>query len=295
VNLHSAPDIFIIDEALAVGDTLFQFKCFAHLEQFRARGGTLLLVTHDETAVRSLCDRAIWLDHGRMIADGKADHVCSLYYATSAVASGAGGIGGAGGDARARARPPRSVRPDSLQPDSALPDGPLPAPLPPQRPAPDSAKPRFDPDRLGARTAPGAIAELQARSEGATDAVLEGGADTTICFTYRGPQEPGLEAGILFRDRMALTIFACFQPLTFTSPESGPQQVRFRFDLPFVPTGDYVIEALVLKTGGNAPQLIDKSAPCPVSLRTRHISEGLANLRMNAVSLRALPEPAAAR
>ena len=65
VMAHVDADILVIDEALAVGDARFMQKCMRFLREFKERG-TLLFVSHDTTAVASLCDRMIWLDRGRI-------------------------------------------------------------------------------------------------------------------------------------------------------------------------------------------------------------------------------------
>ena len=63
------PDILIIDEALAVGDAYFQQKCLKYLKDFRAKGGTLIFVSHDPGAVKLLCDSAVLLHKGRIVAN----------------------------------------------------------------------------------------------------------------------------------------------------------------------------------------------------------------------------------
>lgn len=73
------PDILIIDEALAVGDAYFQQKCIKHLRAFRERGGTLLFVSHDPAAVKLLCEDALLLYEGRILAEGKPDDVLDYY------------------------------------------------------------------------------------------------------------------------------------------------------------------------------------------------------------------------
>lgn len=73
------PDVLIVDEALAVGDEAFQRKCYAWLERFRARGGTVLFVTHSAQLVVQLCDRAVLMEHGRMLAQGPSKPVVDLY------------------------------------------------------------------------------------------------------------------------------------------------------------------------------------------------------------------------
>lgn len=78
VMVHVDADILIIDEALAVGDAFFTQKCMRYLREFKERG-TLLFVSHDGAAVTGLCDKAIWLDQGRMKASGDAKDVMSAY------------------------------------------------------------------------------------------------------------------------------------------------------------------------------------------------------------------------
>lgn len=75
------PDVLIVDEALAVGDVYFQHKCFSRIREFRAQGTTLLFVSHDPGAIKSLCDRAVLLDGGRIVADDAPDQVLDLYNA----------------------------------------------------------------------------------------------------------------------------------------------------------------------------------------------------------------------
>ncbi|MEA5097876.1 MAG: ABC transporter ATP-binding protein [Burkholderiaceae bacterium] len=64
------PDILIVDEALSVGDTYFQHKSFDRIRQFREQGTTLLFVSHDPGAIKTLCDRALLLDAGGIVQDG---------------------------------------------------------------------------------------------------------------------------------------------------------------------------------------------------------------------------------
>lgn len=84
VVVHVDADILIIDEALAVGDAFFMQKCMRYLRDFRKRG-TMLFVSHDGGAVTSLCDRAIWLEHGRVQRIGDARTVMEAYLEASMV------------------------------------------------------------------------------------------------------------------------------------------------------------------------------------------------------------------
>ncbi len=79
VAINTDPDILIVDEALAVGDYRFQAKCYNKFEELKAQGKTILFVSHDVDAVRRFCDRAIWLDSGKLIMDGEVCEVTSKY------------------------------------------------------------------------------------------------------------------------------------------------------------------------------------------------------------------------
>jgi len=78
------PDVLIVDEALSVGDAYFQFKSFDRIRQFRAAGTTLLFVSHNESVIKSICDRALLLDGGLLLRDGTPDDVLDYYNATIA-------------------------------------------------------------------------------------------------------------------------------------------------------------------------------------------------------------------
>jgi lipopolysaccharide transport system ATP-binding protein len=75
------PDVLIVDEALSVGDAYFQHKSFARIKAFKEQGTTLLFVSHDPGAVKTLCDRAILLDRGQPVRDGAPDEVLDYYNA----------------------------------------------------------------------------------------------------------------------------------------------------------------------------------------------------------------------
>ena len=81
VAIAVEPEIMLIDEALAVGDLLFQQKCMRRLKELRASGVTLVMVTHDLAAVKNFCDRAYLLDEGRCLASGPTAQVVDEYNA----------------------------------------------------------------------------------------------------------------------------------------------------------------------------------------------------------------------
>jgi lipopolysaccharide transport system ATP-binding protein len=79
VAVHTEPDILLIDEVLAVGDAAFQRKCLDRIARFRASGCSILLVSHVGSTIENLCDEAIWLDHGRVMASGQAKDITRQY------------------------------------------------------------------------------------------------------------------------------------------------------------------------------------------------------------------------
>ncbi|CAN7245743.1 ABC transporter ATP-binding protein [Trinickia sp. LjRoot230] len=75
------PDILIVDEALSVGDAYFQHKSFDRIRSYREEGTTLLIVSHDKTAIQSICDRAILLNEGRLEKQGDPEEIFDYYNA----------------------------------------------------------------------------------------------------------------------------------------------------------------------------------------------------------------------
>lgn len=79
VAAHTDPTILLMDEVFAVGDQEFQLKCRERIEEFKAQRKTMLFVGHGLETLRGICDRALWLEHGRVFADGPFDEVLSRY------------------------------------------------------------------------------------------------------------------------------------------------------------------------------------------------------------------------
>jgi len=87
VAAHLSPDILLVDEVLAVGDADFQKKCLDTMDGLRASGRTVLFVSHNMAAVEGLCSRCIWIDAGRVRADGDARSIVGDYMKTFAQSS----------------------------------------------------------------------------------------------------------------------------------------------------------------------------------------------------------------
>lgn len=74
-------DILIVDEILAVGDFMFQQKCYERMEKMLSGGTTLLFVSHDDQMVQRMCSKAVWLNEGRLMSMGPSKDVCAQYRA----------------------------------------------------------------------------------------------------------------------------------------------------------------------------------------------------------------------
>jgi lipopolysaccharide transport system ATP-binding protein len=84
VAIHLDPEILLVDEALSVGDVYFRQRCMRKVHELRARGITILFVSHSTSDVKALGDRALWLEHGHPMALGKTDLVVTKYLAAMA-------------------------------------------------------------------------------------------------------------------------------------------------------------------------------------------------------------------
>lgn len=79
VAINVDADILLIDEILAVGDVNFQAKCFDHLRELKAKGITIVIVTHDLNTIERFCDRAIWFESGKVMLEDSAPKVVDAY------------------------------------------------------------------------------------------------------------------------------------------------------------------------------------------------------------------------
>jgi ABC-type polysaccharide/polyol phosphate transport system ATPase subunit len=84
IAVSTDPDVLLLDEVLAVGDEAFAEKCFRRIREFRQRGKTIVLVTHDPTTVANWCESALWMDRGAARMFGPAQEVMTAYHADSA-------------------------------------------------------------------------------------------------------------------------------------------------------------------------------------------------------------------
>ena len=79
IAIHVDPDILIVDEALSVGDARFVAKCMRRIKEIKEQGTTILFVSHDVGSIRTLCERVVWLDKGRLVEQGEVFPVTGRY------------------------------------------------------------------------------------------------------------------------------------------------------------------------------------------------------------------------
>jgi lipopolysaccharide transport system ATP-binding protein len=79
VACHLEPDVLLIDEVLSVGDAAFEGKCLDRIRRFKASGCTIILISHGLDQIHAMCDEAIWLESGRLAAQGKPEYVIDRY------------------------------------------------------------------------------------------------------------------------------------------------------------------------------------------------------------------------
>ncbi|WP_082567362.1 ATP-binding cassette domain-containing protein [Janibacter sp. Soil728] len=82
ISTAATPDVLMIDEALATGDAAFRKKSAERIKAIREAAGTVFLVSHSNSNIREICDRVLWMDHGRLLMDGPTEEVLPAYEAT---------------------------------------------------------------------------------------------------------------------------------------------------------------------------------------------------------------------
>jgi lipopolysaccharide transport system ATP-binding protein len=87
VAINVDPELLLVDEALAVGDTYFRHKCMRKVRELRSRGITIVFVSHSPADIMAIGDRVLWLEHGRMVEIGDAESVLARYLASMAAKS----------------------------------------------------------------------------------------------------------------------------------------------------------------------------------------------------------------
>lgn len=236
VVAHVDADILVIDEALAVGDAFFTQKCMRFLNRFRERGGTLLFVSHDSSAVTALCERALWLENGRMKALGPARAVMDSYLAELIVER----QGGAGANPVAKRDAPRiRVRPRYDARQEALGRAPLRV---------DFSIGDFDPGSggFGAQHLRVVDVALVDSAERQLTWVSGGEMVTLVVEVEAAAPVESVIVGFYVKDRLGQQLFG---DNTFPSTHGAPVDLaagaravaRFEFEMPRLQPGDYFV------------------------------------------------------
>jgi len=240
VAAHVNADILVIDEALAVGDAAFSQKCMRRLREFRERG-TVLFVSHDTGAVVNLCQRAVWLEDGKIRAKGPAKDICELYhealYSSRQDTKGvARKIGILGADLKREKADPIDQRLKYINHSKYRNDIELFA---------------FNKDSAAFGSGAGFIVDV-AFLDASTGAPLKwvvGGEKVVLVVRCRANEE--LErplVGFYIRDRLGQTLFGDNTYLTYREdrlivPAQTSFQATFTFRMPILPVGDYSVTA----------------------------------------------------
>jgi len=231
VMVHVDAEILIIDEALAVGDAFFTQKCMRYLRDFKERG-TLLFVSHDGAAVTGLCDKAIWLDQGRVKASGDAKDVMSAYVEEFL--------------AKRRADPART---ESAVRAHKRHD--------PRRELIDRSTLRndiqvfpFDPASAGAGTLHARVADVAMLNEhGDPIAWIVGGECVILEIAVVSDIDlDSVIVGFYIKDRLGQYLFGdntylTYQDAAFSMSAGETVRARFRFDMPRLQQGEYFVTA----------------------------------------------------
>lgn len=237
VCAHADADILVIDEILGVGDAGFQQRCMRFLNGFRKRG-TLLFVSHDASAVLSLCDRAIWLDQGNVRASGGATEVCRRYHRFLSQAADPDGAFQIGGADIAPVPPAAARKEDGTQLKAF--DFDL-----------DSDWIRADPPMIECATL--------STPDGESASMVEPGDEVRLCVDTRATRsldQPVVAFAV--RNRLGQVIIS---DNTAQAKHSAPARLErghrvkatFHFRMPPLTAGDYAIEAALFESTSDDP------------------------------------------
>lgn len=234
VVVHVDADVLIIDEALAVGDAFFMQKCMRYLREFRKRG-TMLFVSHDGGAVTSLCDRAIWLEHGRVQGIGDARTVMECYL-EAALLERQGSVGSkrARGQVRATARRTGEAKARQELMDRTILRN-------------DIHVPPFDPEAEGFGERHARVTHVQLCNEQGepVQTVLAGECVELDIELEADGDLDGVIVGFYLKDRLGQLLFGENTVLVhegaFSVREGQVFRAVFRFEMPRLGNGDYFI------------------------------------------------------
>jgi lipopolysaccharide transport system ATP-binding protein len=240
VAAHVDADILVIDEALSVGDFVFQQKCMRYLRGFM-KTGTVLFVSHDTGAVSNLCGSAMWLDQGQNQAAGPSKDVCELYLEACYVAQ----------QGESNVQRSREIRGNSTTVDLPKSDQRL-AYINASSQRNDIEVFSFDPDAPSFGKSGATIESVQLLDVSGNALAWIVGGDTVVLVVHAAIHEPLSRAiiGFHIKDRLGQNIFGDNTYLTYVhDPVSTAVEdileARFTFAMPLLPAGRYSVCAAI--------------------------------------------------
>jgi lipopolysaccharide transport system ATP-binding protein len=253
IAAHVDADMLIIDEALSVGDVRFTQKCMRFLREFQ-KNGTLLFVSHDTMAVTNLCDRAVWLDRGRLVMDGVTRDVVESYLAEQHVADRSA----LGQQVAVRSASANRVDTGDTRQQRADAETLVPVDIVDTRHAKFTNDGlnrlrifNFDPEKAGAEFGAGNARISHARlvDQRGDDCLMITGGEV-VSLIIEAEANASVDApifGFYVKDRLGQRLFGDnsylfyeAEPLHFAANER--MQATFKFRMPVLPTGDYSID-----------------------------------------------------
>lgn len=239
IAAHVDADVLVVDEALSVGDVRFTQKCMRFLRDFQ-KTGTLLFVSHDVSAVTSLCTRAVWLDHGSIRMDGDVKEVVEAYLAEQHVL-----------DRKAQGVDVKAVKVERARAKMEALDVVDPR-LEQVRRANTMQVFEFEPDAHAEFGAGGAsVVDVSLfDEEGRAAQMMHGGELVTLEIKVDVHTElSGLIFGFYVKDRLGQRLFGDNTHLTYEDVIEGAADDQFRasfqFRMPVLPAGAYSIDTAV--------------------------------------------------
>lgn len=295
VVAHVDADVLIVDEALAVGDALFGQKCMRFLRDFRRRG-VLLLVSHDIPSVTSLCERALWLEHGVLRMSGSAKDVTEAYlesiYAERQPTAGELAPDEHVDDAADRLRADGPIFAHDARRDLLL----------HSNLRNDLQIQPFDPDAKGFGTGSVRVTWVGIRDVGGRAlAWVVGGEEVTVEVRFQAfAVATALIVGFMLKDRLGQVLFG--ENTYLSSIDATPVfepgmrgSAVFSFRMPFLPSGDYSISVGIAE--GSQEQHVQHHWVHDALLMkcvSSHVTHGLMGVPMSSVRLQVLHDDSSA-
>jgi lipopolysaccharide transport system ATP-binding protein len=264
VAAHVDADILVVDEVLGVGDVRFQQRCARFITEFR-RHGIVLLVSHSEQTILGLCTSAVWLADGRLMASGHPREVAHAYHTATQRQFAADTTGFAAEGHLAKIA--LHTRPDATASAAAEPG-------------------QFEFDALPLTGNGGRIVSCKFLHRDEPLHSAKGGETVVLRLaaeTFGPVVHPVI--GFVLRDRLGVAVLgtdsAEFPDALPGSPVACRIEIEFAFDLPFLASGGYTIDAVLLDFAGRAPELLCRDSDCAlIEVASRHISGGMANVAL---------------